>query len=49
LRGINGTFSDFLYIIVVSSIWVLCFGVMYMYVTIKRTNENNRKREIKVE
>jgi len=49
LRGINGTFSDFLYIIVVSSIWVLCFGVMCMYVTIKRTNEKAKKREMKIE
>jgi hyaluronan synthase len=51
LRGINSnnSFSDFLYIIIVSSIWVLCFGVMYMYVTIKRTNERNTKNERKIE
>jgi hyaluronan synthase len=49
LRGINSSKHDFVYIIIVSSIWVLCFGVMYMYVTIKRTNERNTKNEIKVE
>jgi hyaluronan synthase len=50
LRGINSStnFDEFLYIIITSSIWLLCFGVMYMYVIIKRTNKKSTS-EIKIE